>query len=314
MRPSALLLLTVAASLAPGLAHGLRGQDRLERELRRASFEIDGRTRTYALYVPPMPPPSPAVLMVLHASGGNGDHGRLLTSGLVEEEADRLGFLVVYPDGFEGTWNGCRRSAPYPSNVENVDDVRFLQAIVNRLTGSHGIDASRVWVFGFSNGGHMALRLALEAPDDFAGVAVVAASLPTEEELDCVPSGRPASVMIVNGTADPISPFHGGEVRTESAGRIGSVRSSLESARYFAGLIETSDAPVITLASSTAGSRIEISRWSGSEGHQVVLVTVHGGGHTIPGSPAAFPAEVGPVDRGFDSIAAAIDFFQTVSR
>ncbi|MGH7563611.1 MAG: alpha/beta hydrolase family esterase [Gemmatimonadota bacterium] len=296
------------SSAAPGL-----GQERVERELARDSLELDGLTRTYSTYLPPMPPLSPALLLVLHGGGGDGDRVRQLTGGLIDEEADRYGFVVVYPDGFDREWNGCRRSASYRANVENVDDLRFLRVLVNRLVESHAVDASRVWAFGFSNGGHLALRLALEAPDDFAAAAVIGASLPIDAELDCEPTGRPASVMIVNGTADPINPFEGGEVRTEGAGRIGVVRSTMESALYFAGLVGAPKIPDVTLASSSEGSRVEIARWSGSEGHEVVLAVIHGGGHSIPGSPAPFPEEVGAVDRGFDSIAFAIEFFRRVS-
>ncbi|MGH7570635.1 MAG: alpha/beta hydrolase family esterase [Gemmatimonadota bacterium] len=311
IKPFAVILLTVGISLY-GVIPGI-GQERLARELARDSLEVDGLTRTFSIYVPPMPPPSPPLLLVLHGGGGDGDRIRQLTGGLIEEEADRYGFIVVYPDGFDRGWNGCRRSAPYRANVENVDDLRFFRALVNRLVESHIVDASRVWVFGFSNGGHLALRLALEAPDDFAAIAAIGASLPIDGELDCVPTGRPASVMIVNGTADPISPFDGGEVRTETAGRMGVVRSTMESALYFAGLSGAPEIPDITIASSSEGSRVEIARWSGSEGREVVLAVIHGGGHSIPGSPAPFPEEVGAVDRGFDSIALAIEFFRRVS-
>lgn len=306
-----LAALAIGVMLGTGPADEAFAQE-TTRALARDWFEVEGRTRTYSLYVPPMPPPAPPVLLVLHGSGGDGDRVRALTAGLAEEEADRLGFVVVYPDGVDGSWNDCHRSAPYTANTENIDDVRFLRSLVSRLVDSHGIDPSRVWTFGFSNGGHLALRLALEAPDDFPAVAAIAASLPTEDELDCTASRRPVSVMFVNGTADPISPFQGGEVRTGSAGRIGVVRSSIGSARYFADLIEAPPQPEVTLASSSEGSRIEIARWRGDAGREVVHVTVHEGGHTIPGSPAAFPMEVGAVDRGFDALAAAIDFFAAV--
>jgi polyhydroxybutyrate depolymerase len=307
----AIVLLTIGVSplgVVPGI-----GQERSEREPARDSLEVDGLTRRYSIYVPPMPPPSPALLLVLHGSGGYGDRVRALTGGLVEEEADRYGYVVVYPDGLDQTWNDCRRFAPYRANVENIDDLLFLRTLVNRLVDSHGVDASRLWVLGFSNGGHLALRLALEAPDDFAAFVAIAASLPVDAELDCEPTGRPASVMIVNGTADPISPFEGGEIRTADSGRIGAVRSSMDSALYFAGLIGAPGVPDVTIASSTAGSRVEIARWTGNDGHEVSIIVIHDGGHTIPGSPAPFPAEVGPIDRGFDSIAAAIEFFRRVS-
>ncbi len=307
----AIVLLTSGTSLIGAIP--AIGQELGERELARDSLQVDGLTRRYSIYVPPMPPPSPALLMVLHGAGGDGDRVRALTGGLVEEEADRYGFVVVYPDGFEKAWNDCRRFAPYRANVESIDDLLFLRTLVNRLVDSHGVDASRLWVLGFSNGGHLALRLALEAPDDFAAFVAIAASLPIDADLDCEPSGRPASVMIVNGTADPISPFEGGEVRTADSARIGAVRSSMDSALYFAGLTGAPGVPDITIASSSEGSRVEIARWSGGDGHEVSLIVIHDGGHTIPGSPAPFPAEVGAVDRGFDSIAAAIEFFRRVS-
>ena len=311
MKRSPVVLLTVAVVLSPGWPSEIRGQGRSE--LPGDSIRLDGRTRTYWLYAPPMPPPAPGLLLVLHGGGGDAERIRLLTDRRAEEEADRHGFLVVYPDGFDHGWNGCGRSWPQRANVDNVDDVRFLRVLVNRIVESRGVDPSRVWALGFSNGGHLALRLALEAPDDFRAVAAVAASLPTEEELDCVPSGRPASVMIINGTADPINPYDGGEVRTEKTGRSGVVRSSMESARYFAALNGSPDEPELTLASSSAGSRIDLARWTGPTGHEVVLVTVQGAGHSIPGSTAPFPAQVGPVDRGFDAVAAAVDFFRRVS-
>ena len=45
---------------------------------------------------------------------------------------------------------------------------------------------------GISNGGQMALRLALEAPELVRAVAPVAASLPAERNLDCKPPGAPS--------------------------------------------------------------------------------------------------------------------------
>ena len=277
------------------------------------SIDVGRHVRTYALYTPAMTPPSPAVLLVLHGNPGDGALIRGLTGKAVERLADRHGFLVVYPDGFERGWNGCREGAPYAANVQGIDDVAFLRALVDRLEAERGVDPSRVWTFGFSNGGHMAIRLALEAPDEFPAVAVVAASLPTADALDCNPSGRPASVLIVNGTADPINPFDGGEVRTESAGRIGVVRSSRESALYFAELIEAPNEPEtkILLSDSRGEPVVERARWHGEEGREVVLVTVHGGDHSIPGSSTPSSEEAGAVE--LDAALAAVEFFRRVT-
>ncbi|MGH7563407.1 MAG: hypothetical protein ACREK5_03175, partial [Gemmatimonadota bacterium] len=119
VKPLAIVFLTVGISLSSA-APGLLGQERVERELARDSLELDGLWRTYSTYVPPMPPPAPALLLVLHGGEGDGNRVRQLTGGLIDEEADRYGFVVVYPDGFDREWNGCRRSASYRANVENV--------------------------------------------------------------------------------------------------------------------------------------------------------------------------------------------------
>ena len=61
---------------------------------------------------------------------------------------------------------------------ENIDDVSFIGALIDRFKAGYAIDAKRVYAFGYSNGGHMAFRLAMEAPDEVAAIAAVAASLP----------------------------------------------------------------------------------------------------------------------------------------
>lgn len=66
-------------------------------------------------------------------------------------------------------------------------------------------------------GGFMSVRLALELPEKIAAAAPVAAQLAValENETPLLP----ISIMIVNGTEDPIVPFDGGEVRLFSGGR-----------------------------------------------------------------------------------------------
>jgi polyhydroxybutyrate depolymerase len=64
------------------------------------------------------------------------------------------------------------------------------------LTAEQGVDEKWVYVFGYSNGGHMSFRLAMEAPDEIAAVAAVAASLPTPDASSCPQQGRTSRVMV----------------------------------------------------------------------------------------------------------------------
>src|SRR5690606_32663366 len=78
------------------------------------------------------------------------------------------------------------------------------------------------------------LRIALEQPQLLAGVAAVAASLPTADNLACQTVDGATPVLFMNGTRDPINPFNGGRVTLFGFGDRGNVRSSDQSALYFA--------------------------------------------------------------------------------
>lgn len=164
----------------------------------------EDRERTYELYRPSAVADQPGVVFVLHGSMGDGAGARAMMAYEVDRLAEENGFLAVYPDGFDSHWNGCRAKGPYKANELNVDDVGFLRAIVDRLVESDGVDRSRVFATGVSNGGHMSIRLALEAPDFVRAVAPIAAALPSGDNLDCTPSGEPAAVLLINGTEDPM--------------------------------------------------------------------------------------------------------------
>ncbi len=124
--------------------------------------------------------------------------------------ADQYGFAVAYPDGYGKNWNDIRKTAPFKAKKENIDDVAFIQALIEKYRSTDDIDLKRVYVFGYSNGGNMAFRLAVQEPGLMAGMATVSASLPTPDNRIAEPNGTTIPVLMVNGTKDTIIPFEGG--------------------------------------------------------------------------------------------------------
>ena len=173
------------------------------------TLTVDGRERTYRLYVPADLPEEPVPLFVaLHGGTGWGD--QFATTDHVEALAESNGFVVVHPDGVKvgggpgGVWNGgmcCGIAAR-----EEVDDVAFVAALIDRIEAEQRIDPHRVVAFGHSNGGIMSYRLACELADRVVGIGVVAGTLGVET---CEPS-QPVSVIHVHGTADENLPIDGG--------------------------------------------------------------------------------------------------------
>jgi polyhydroxybutyrate depolymerase len=268
--------------------------------------------RAYLLYAPAKRAAAPALLIVFHGSMGTAGGIRVATGYGFDRLADRDGFIVVYPQGHGGHWNDCRKQADYEARRLGIDDVGFFEALVARLRLDHQVDPARIFVAGLSNGGHFVFRLALERPDRIAGAAVFGASLPTADNNGCTPRGPPPPIMLVNGTNDPINPYRGGVVTLFGFGSRGTVLSARDSAGYFAGAAGSAGPATrrIPPRSSRDGTWVERATWRTPGRHEVVLLSVHGGGHVIPQSRYRPPRLLGTVTTAIDGPAEAWEFFR----
>lgn len=257
----------------------------LKGAIRQQQLTVDSKPRSFQYYVPQVIAEQPAIVFVLHGSMGSGSQVRPLLGYDFERIAEREGFLVVYPDGFEGHWNDCRRNASYSANTQDIADLAFFSAMIDYFAKRYDALTSRVFATGYSNGGHMVYRLALEMPEKFLAVAAVAASLPDQPSMDCTASGKPISVAIFNGTNDPVNPFEGGQVEIFGDTSRGMVKSSQASAEYWAELAGVDAAPETETLPEVDGNpstRITRQRWQATGGTQVWFYTMTGSGHVVP--------------------------------
>jgi polyhydroxybutyrate depolymerase len=329
LRPRRWLLAAVAGVAAAGLAvaalwwWGLRtppyAMPAVGGQLRQRQVEHDGLARSYLMYQSPAAGPDVPIVVVLHGSAASGERMRRATAAAFEVIADREGAIVVYPDGHLAHWNDCRTAAGNPARDARVDDVGFLRALAAQVAGDlrpagDGMATRPVFVFGLSNGGHMGLRLALEAPDLVSGVVAVAASLPAPGNTDCVPSGRPVPVLFINGDADPVSPYDGGTVRLIGPfGDRGDVLSSQASVEYFRQLAGYGGGPFehrYPDEDVTDGTVATRQVWAEPGSPEVALITIHEGGHTIPHPTKQFPRILGRTSHDLSAAEEAFRFFR----
>jgi polyhydroxybutyrate depolymerase len=265
------------------------------------TLQFGGLTRTYLVHVPPGSPHG--LVLNLHGGGGTGAGQRGLTD--FDSVADVNNLLVVYPDGYDKSWNDGRGASP--ASRRHVDDVGFLVALVSKLQSDYNIAPGRVFAAGMSNGGFMSNKLACDRADVFAAIASVAGTLGVA--VACNPS-RPVSVLDAHGTADPVVPFKGGSVR----GRGGvshsiSVSTLVDKWRSVDGcqgdptkqeLPDVGDGTFVRRFDSTACA----------DSTEVVFYQIDNGGHTWPGGKQYLPkAIIGPTTRGFDASEAIAQFF-----
>ena len=291
----------------------------LSGKLSEATIEVDGFKRTYLTYVPQRLAKGSPLVVVMHGSGQNGAQIRLETGYGFDRLADQHGFAVVYPSSHSFDWNDCSQVGSFVVNGRKVDDLGFLGTMVDQLVADIGIDRSRVFATGVSAGGFMSIRLALEAPARFRAVAAVAANVPTPENFKCRPMGPGTSVMFMNGSQDPLVPFAGGEVNLLGLFfKGGKVRSSRESAQYFADLNQLADPPTTTQSPMIDGGGgrdgvgvgVEQLRWHNASKVEVELVAIHGGGHGLPQPHYRRPRLLGPSPMTPDGPAMIWAFFE----
>jgi polyhydroxybutyrate depolymerase len=281
-------------------------------ELQRRVVVVGETSRDYLLYFPDRQPASGRglpLLIVLH--GGSTVADMILHYTHFNEIGERENVAIAYPYGMNRWWNDGRY---YDGRGESAaDDVGFIRALVDDVAANAApLDRSRVFATGISNGGFMSLRLACEASDLFAAVAAVSATMPLELGARCRPA-KPVSVLVINGTGDPLVPYVGGFARTGNTlrGAIWSTEHTISFWTRHNGCAAPAVTQVLPDLDPTDGSHVIESDYRGCAGAPVKLLRVEGGGHTWPGGPQYIPASLlGLTNRDIDASAVIWSFFK----
>ncbi len=270
-------------------------------------IRIGWRKRRYTLHVPPSYTPGTPMPLVLNLHGGGGRSATARLQSNMDSTSDRAGFIVVYPDGTGRTiwsrrlltWNAgecCGHAME-----KGVDDVGFINAVLDDVATLFSVDTGRVYATGLSNGAMMVYRLACELTDRIAAIAPVAATMALKE---CNPS-RPISVIHFHGTADRNSPFKGG------VGSLAVVKMAhmpvMDDIMFWVEKDHCAREPVKTY--SLPNTTVDIYR--AADGTEVELVKIKGMGHGWPGGRRMLKVELeGDISDSINANDMMWDFFQ----
>lgn len=278
----------------------------------RGEIEVQRRTRTYLVVRRPGPVVGGPLVLALHGSNQDGATLRRFAGFGFDRYASDGGATVLYLDGYRRNWNDARRHSDFAARRDGVDDVAFVTALADRFIAAGEADADRVYAVGFSAGGSMVLRLVLEIPERLAGAAVLSAVQPVPDNLIPV-EGRPHPVPMVffHGLADPLVPHAGGMASLWGFRPRGLGLSAHETAAYYAARNGISTDPVVHPLPRAAGSdptSIERLEYRQAGHDPVVLYSVAGGGHVVPG-PKRAPRIMGRTSTRLDAPAEIGGFF-----
>ena len=129
----------------------------------------------------------------------------------VKEVASKEGFIAVFPQGSILSSTGATHwNVGGWTLGSTVDDVEFLNRLIDFMTMRYRLDTSRIYSIGMSNGGFMSYHLACNLGEKIAAVASVTGSMTPETYKSCEPD-RPIPIMQIHGKQDETVPYLGND-------------------------------------------------------------------------------------------------------
>lgn len=245
------------------------------------NFPYDGLDRQYRIYIPGNLPDQAPLVLALHGYSGN-NNDMMLNYGWVEL-ADERGFVVAFPNGTRDQGNNRFWDVDYDFHQGlDIDDDGFLSALAVHLQGLHGLDPSRTYVTGFSNGAEMCFQLACRESETFMAFAPIVGMMLDSLWNSCDPAiKRP--ILSLNGTDDDVTLYQGD---MNNNGGWGAYHSIPDMMAFWADVLDTPDMERTYLEDTNPndGSTVRLDVYT-SPDHELELwyYLVQGGGHDWPG-------------------------------
>lgn len=234
-----------------------------------------GLQRDYILYIPASYTPGTDVPLVMNFHGYTSNASQQMIYGDFRGVADTAGFLLVHPNGTPDNNSIMHWNVGFGGST--VDDVAFVEQMIDSLVAEYSIDTTRLYSTGMSNGGFMSYHLACNLSDRIAAIASVTGSMVTPLSLTCSPS-HPMPVMEIHGTNDQVVPYIG----------MTGMQSVQDVLDFWIGFNNCDTTPTTTNMPNIAPVDLSTADWivysNGDNGTTVEHFRINNGGHTWPGS------------------------------
>ena len=259
------------------------------------TMNFGGAEREYLEYVPTSynaSTPAP-VLFVLHGLGD--DMANMFNASGFRSIANQHGWIVVTPQALVASvsllgqsmeigtaWNSGVSANFLGSDIvinDGVDDSGFMMAILDDLIANYNVDQNNVFVTGFSMGGFMANRLAIEHADRIKAIASVSGTIGNEVKA-ATPNAN-VSTMHIHGTADGTVGYDNADFNVA----IVSVSVGLgaeATVDYWRNFNQCSATPIVTNYPDLTNDSLTFERYeytNGNNDSKTVFIKVNGGDH-----------------------------------
>lgn len=276
------------------------------------AITVDGVEREYLLYLPDNYG-TKKLPLVIACHGGGGNMKQMRNYVKFEKLGKKENFIVVYPNAVNKNWNDGRNDEKLK---EKYDDVKFIDLLLDKLIADYNVDSSRIFSTGISNGGFFSIYLAYKLSNKILAIAPVTANIPADI-ADEFKTEYPVSLLLINGTDDPLVKYDGGAVGygEEGFGRGESISTdrTIDIWTKNNGCSITPQTEDLPNKSISDKCKAEKFTYTGCNGNtEVILIKINGGGHTWPGGAPYLPKLlIGRVCKDFNATEMIWEFFKS---
>lgn len=223
----------------------------------------DGLERKYIIYTPQGYDGTSKLPLLLNFHGFSGLAGEYMSYTNMTPIADSENFILVYPQGsdLDGSshWNAALNGG---DNKSEVDDLGFIEALINKLSSENLIDTNKVYAVGYSNGGMMSYALACYKSNLISAIGSVSGYM---LQTECTPSH-----------SIPLIKFHGTTDYYDGGGVYNSVDSVLN---FWVNFNNTDLDPIINNIDDNGTSIVSYKYKNGDNNVSVEHYKIIGGEH-----------------------------------
>lgn len=274
-----------------------------------SSFSINAQTtktmmwggveREYLEYVPSSyqaGTPAP-VLFVFHGLGD--DMSNMFNGTGFKAIANAHGWIVITPQALPATiasmsigtaWNSGVSATLYSNTFiinEDVDDAGFVMAILDDLIQNYNVDQSNVFCTGFSMGGFMSNRMAIEYGNRIKAIASVSGTI--GNELISAQNTGHVSAMHIHGTADQMVKYANAEFTVYNNLSVSIGLGAEATVDYWRNYNQCSATPTHTTYPDNVDDGMTFEKFlyeNGENGTKTAFIKVTGGDHYWYYTPA----------------------------
>lgn len=267
-------------------------------------INVDGINRDYRLYAPPVYDGFYPVPLVINLHGKTSTAAQHEAYCRTSPVADTGNFIVVHPNGYANDRNIREWFTDKfaTNNPLNIDDVKFIDALIEDVKANYNIDANRIYIMGFSNGAFMTYTLAAKLSNKVAAICANGGGMifPFLGDISNTLT-HPMPVLNMHGTVDPLVTF-AGTVQYPSADSLVRKWASYD------GCNMTPTVTAIPNSNLSDGCTADRKVYGGGNlGSTVEFITIYGGQHSWPGATSN---SRGVTCRDFNATGEAWKFFR----